>query len=109
MKQEIRFCPATGGVRLAYATMGEGPPLLKAANWLGHLEFDLDNPVRAHWSEALSRGRRLVRHDERGCGLSDWQVEDLTSDAWVNDLETVADAAGPVRRTWRRVFGRGGP
>ena len=92
--QEIRFCTAADGVRLAYATMGSGPPLVKAANWLSHLDYDRETVVWRHWLEALSSRYFLVRYDERGSGLSDWNVPDFTFDAWVRDLGAVADAAG---------------
>ena len=74
--------------------MGEGPPLVKAANWLSHLEFDWRSPVWRHWLEELARDHLLVRYDERGCGLSDWTVEDFSFNAWVRDLESVVDALG---------------
>jgi pimeloyl-ACP methyl ester carboxylesterase len=90
--QEIRFGTSSDGVRLAFATVGEGPPLVKAANWLSHLEFDWNSPVWRHWIRELSRHHTLVRYDERGCGLSDWMVEEFSLDAWVRDLETVVDA-----------------
>jgi len=91
MEQHIRFCKASDGTRLAYATTGNGPPLVKAANWLNHLEFDWDSPVWRHWWTELSRHHTLVRYDERGCGLSDWKVKNFSFDAWVEDLETVVD------------------
>jgi len=90
--QQIRLCTTTDGVRIAYTTAGSGPPLVKAANWLSHLEFDWRSPVWRHWWETLASGRQLVRYDERGCGLSDWDVEDLSFEAWVRDLEAVVDA-----------------
>jgi class 3 adenylate cyclase/pimeloyl-ACP methyl ester carboxylesterase len=93
-EQEIRFCTASDGVGLAWATVGQGPPLVKASNWLNHLEFDWQSPVWRHVFAELSRDHQLVRYDERGCGLSDWDVEDLSFEAWVSDLETVVDAAG---------------
>jgi class 3 adenylate cyclase/pimeloyl-ACP methyl ester carboxylesterase len=92
--QQIRFATSTDGVRLAYATLGDGPPLVKAANWLSHLDYDWTTSVWQHWLTELSSRYRLLRYDERGCGLSDWDVEDLSFDAWVRDLETVVDAAG---------------
>lgn len=94
LKQDIRFCRAPDNVRLAYSTVGEGPPLVKTANWLNHLEYDWESPITRHSLERLARSRRLVRYDERGCGLSDWQVEDISFDAFVTDLESVVDAAG---------------
>ncbi len=92
--QQIRFCTASDGARLAYAAVGHGPPLVKAANWLSHLEFDWNSPVWRPWLIELSRDHTLVRYDERGCGLSDWDVGDFSLEAWVRDLETVVDAAG---------------
>lgn len=97
MQQTIRFLTTSDGVRIAYATAGEGPPLLKTANWMSHLEFDWESPVWRHWFAFLARGRRLVRHDPRGCGLSDWIDHDLGFERQVSDLERVADAAGLER------------
>ena len=97
MQQEIRFCTASDGVRIAYASVGQGPPLVKAANWLNHLEYDWESPVWRHVFHELARDHRLVRYDERGNGLSDWDVEDISFDAFVRDLETVVDAAGLER------------
>jgi pimeloyl-ACP methyl ester carboxylesterase len=91
-RQRIRIVRARDGVRIACAEVGQGPPLVKAANYLTHLEFDWESPVWRHWLDALSAGRRLIRYDERGCGLSDWDVEDFSLEAWVADLETVVDA-----------------
>ena len=91
-EQQIRFCTSSDGVSLAYATVGEGPPLVKAANWLNHLEYDWKTPVWRHWITELSRDHKLIRYDERGCGLSDWNVQDFSLDAWVNDLESVVEA-----------------
>lgn len=93
-KQRIRFCTGADGVRVAYATAGDGPPLVKVSNWLSHLEFDWDSPVWRHWLTELARDHTLVRYDERGCGLSDWDVPELSFEAWVHDLEMVVDAAG---------------
>jgi pimeloyl-ACP methyl ester carboxylesterase/DNA-binding CsgD family transcriptional regulator len=97
MAQQIRFCTTTDGVRIAYATVGQGPPLVKVSNWLSHLEYDKESPVWRHWIAELSHDRTYLRYDERGCGLSDWEVPELSFDAWVNDLETVVDAAGVER------------
>jgi pimeloyl-ACP methyl ester carboxylesterase len=96
-EQTIRFCTSADGVRIAYATIGSGPPLVKVANWLSHLEFDWNSPVWRHWLTELSRSHTLIRYDERGCGLSDWSMEDVSLDAWVRDLEAVVDALGLER------------
>ncbi len=77
--------------------MGSGPVLVKAANWITHLDYDGESPVWRHWLDGLARGRTLVRYDERGCGLSDWNVDRFTFDDWVDDLELVVDAVGLQR------------
>jgi len=97
LSQVIRFCTAPDGVRLAYATVGQGPVLVKAANWLSHLEHDWSSPVWRHWMTGLAGNHTLVRYDERGCGLSDWNVNEFNLDAWVLDLETVVDTLGLER------------
>jgi pimeloyl-ACP methyl ester carboxylesterase len=97
VEQRIRFCRSRDGVQLAYATSGEGPPFVKVANFLTHLEYDWRSPVVRPFILELNRGRTLLRYDPRGCGLSDRNVEDLSLDAWVADLEAVVDAAGVGR------------
>ncbi len=92
--QEIRFCMAPDGVQIAYATVGSGPPLVKAPNWMSHLEYDWKSPVWRHLMQELARGHTLIRFDQRGNGLSDWEVEDISFEAFVRDLETVVDAIG---------------
>jgi pimeloyl-ACP methyl ester carboxylesterase/DNA-binding CsgD family transcriptional regulator len=92
--QQVRFCVAPDGVRVAFAVHGGGPPIVRVATWLTHLEFDWESPVWRHWLEELGRGHTVVRYDERGCGLSDRDPGELSIDAWVADLETVIDAAG---------------
>lgn len=93
-EQSIRFCHADDGTRIAWATLGTGPPLLKAANWLTHLVLERTSPVWAHWLDGLATTHRLIRYDERGCGMSDWDAASFGFEAWVDDLETVVDAAG---------------
>ena len=97
MEQEIRFCEASDGVRLAYATHGRGAPLVKAANWLTHVEQDWNSPLWRPWWDELARGHRVVRYDSRGCGLSDREPERLDFEAFVDDLAAVVDAAGLER------------
>ncbi len=92
LRQEIRFCRAADGVRIAYSRVGSGYPLVKAANWMNHLEFEWNSPIWKHWVETLYPHHTLIRYDERGNGLSDWNAEDLSFDKWVADLETVVDA-----------------
>ncbi len=92
-KQRIRYVKTRDGVRLAWAEAGSGPILLKAANWLTHLSHEWDSPVWRHWIRFLSGNFRYIRHDERGCGMTDWTVGDLSIERWIEDLEDIAAAA----------------
>lgn len=92
--QEIRYCRSPDGVRIAYAVSGSGPPVLRAAHWMSHLQYEWESPVWRHWIDSLSAGNTLIRYDERGNGLSDWDAGDLSLAAMVSDLESVADASG---------------
>jgi len=92
LEQKIRFCRSPDGTRLAIGNVGSGAALVKTANWLNHLEFDWESPVWSPFLRKLASHYRLVRYDARGNGLSDRQVDELSFDAFVTDLETVADA-----------------
>lgn len=94
MSHDIRFCTTRDGVRLAYAIHGRGPPLVRSATWLTHLEHDWESPVWRHWLTALGERHTVLRYDERGCGLSDRDVQDFSLETRVADLEAVIDAAG---------------
>lgn len=89
--QDIRFLKTADGVSIAYSRCGSGPPLVKVANWLSHLEYDFESPIWRHWWQDLGSRYTLYRYDERGCGLSDWDVEEFNIEAWVRDLETVTE------------------
>ena len=91
LKQEICYSKAPDGVRLAYATGGSGPPLLKSAHWLGHLEYDWEMPIFQHFLLRLSHPGQIRCARQRPVGLD---VHEISLDAWVSDMETVADAAG---------------
>lgn len=95
--QTIRFCQSVDGARIAYAITGSGPPLVKAANWLNHLELDWQSPIWSKTFQTLSEGRSLIRYDERGNGLSDWDVDEISLSCFVRDLEAVVDAMGLER------------
>jgi pimeloyl-ACP methyl ester carboxylesterase/DNA-binding CsgD family transcriptional regulator len=97
VEQQVRFCTAGDGVRLAYAVHGRGPPIVRAATWLTHLDFDWESPVWRHWLAELGDGHTVVRYDERGCGLSDRELGHLSVETWVADLEAVVAAAGVDR------------
>ena len=97
MNQQVLYTTASDGVDIGYATLGNGPPMVKAANWPSHLERDQRSPLWRHWWEELAKDHLLVRYDQRGCGLSERTVEDLSIDALVGDLEAVVDALGLER------------
>jgi pimeloyl-ACP methyl ester carboxylesterase/DNA-binding CsgD family transcriptional regulator len=109
MQQVIRFCTSGDGVQIAYATHGSGFPLVRTAHWLTHLEHDWESPLWRHWLEGLGRDHTVVRYDDRGCGLSDREVEDMSLDARVADLEAVVEAAGLERFVLLGVSGGGPP
>jgi pimeloyl-ACP methyl ester carboxylesterase/DNA-binding winged helix-turn-helix (wHTH) protein len=92
-RQDVRFSVTEDGVRLAWASTGDGPPLVKASNWLTHLDFEWGSPIWQHWWTELSKHHRLIRYDERGNGMSQRDVPHVSFDTWVRDLETVVDAA----------------
>ena len=92
--QTIRFCRSADGVRIAYATFGDGPPLIISTCWLSHLEYDLESPVWRHWVRGMAGIATTIRYDERGFGLSDWEVPDFSFESRINDLEAVVQASG---------------
>lgn len=92
-RQEIKFSTTSDGVRLAWATVGSGPALVKASNWLTHLDYEWESPIWRHWWAELSKHHQVVRYDERGNGMSQRDVSEVSFDTWVRDLETVVDAA----------------
>jgi pimeloyl-ACP methyl ester carboxylesterase/DNA-binding CsgD family transcriptional regulator len=104
----VRFCTAPDGVRIAYAIHGRGPLLVRTATWLTHLEFDWQSPVWRHWLDGLADGHTVLRYDERGCGLSDRDVDDLSLEARVADLDAVIEAAGLERLSLLGIS-QGGP
>jgi DNA-binding winged helix-turn-helix (wHTH) protein/pimeloyl-ACP methyl ester carboxylesterase len=93
-RQDIQFCSTPDGVRIAYSKVGDGLPVVKAGNWLNHLEYDWESPVWSHLLKWMADRWQLVRYDTRGNGLSDWDVEYISFEAMLCDLETVVDAAG---------------
>ena len=94
MAFKVNYCRAPDGVRLAYAIAGRGPPLVKTANWMNHVELDWESSIMSHFYHGLAREFTLLRYDARGNGMSDWDVEDVSLDAWVHDIEAVVNAAG---------------
>jgi pimeloyl-ACP methyl ester carboxylesterase len=92
--QEVRFCRTAEGINLSLATVGSGPPLIKVANWLTHIEYDWESPIWAPLLQQLAERCRLTRYDGRGNGLADRDVADISFAGFVRDLETVVDAVG---------------
>jgi pimeloyl-ACP methyl ester carboxylesterase/DNA-binding CsgD family transcriptional regulator len=97
MQQSIRLTKTPDGVTLAWAEAGSGPALVKASNWLTHLEYDWDSPIWRHWIHFLAEHFRLIRYDERGCGMTEWDVAEMTFERWAEDLETVIEIARPEK------------
>lgn len=96
-KQEISFCRSKDNVNIAYAAVGNGPVLMKTANWLTHLEYDWESPVWAPLLQRLAEKNRLVRYDTRGTGLSDPDAAEISFDGFVRDFESVVDTVGAER------------
>jgi class 3 adenylate cyclase len=97
-RQPISFCRAPDGVQLAYTTYGAGSPVVLVSNWLTHLELDWKIAFRRRIIEDLSKNHMVVRYDARGNGLSDWDVDDMSFEASVADLETVIGQLAGARR-----------
>lgn len=93
-RQTIRYCTTNDGVQLAYSFAGEGPPLIKVANWLNHLEYDWVSPMWAPLFDDFTRHHQLLRYDSRGVGISDWDVDEFSFERLVEDFEAVIDASG---------------
>ena len=108
LRQHIHYATSRDGTRLAWAESGAGPVLVKAANWLTHLEYEWESPVWKHWMQFFSAHFRFVRHDERGCGMSEWNDRPLTVAEWTDDLETIIDAARPAEPVTLLGISQGG-
>jgi len=108
MEQQIRFCTTSDGVRIAYATVGEGPPLVRVLGWFTHLEFEWKTPLWSSFNELMSSRHLLVRYDGRGMGLSDSRVEEFSPETYVRDLEAVVDAVG-LEKVALYGISQGGP
>jgi pimeloyl-ACP methyl ester carboxylesterase/DNA-binding CsgD family transcriptional regulator len=93
--QRIRYLRTADEVQVAWAEAGTGPLLIKATNWLSQLEYEWGSPVWQHWIQFFTNHFRFVRYDQRGCGMTDWNVGDLSFERWVEDLEAVVAAANP--------------
>jgi DNA-binding winged helix-turn-helix (wHTH) protein/pimeloyl-ACP methyl ester carboxylesterase len=94
LRQDIRFCRSGDGTKIAWSSVGEGMPVVRAGTWLSHLDYDWQSPLWRHLLHWFSTQSEFVRYDARGNGLSDWEVEDISFEAFVDDLSAVVDAAG---------------
>ncbi len=108
LRQHVRYLTSSDGVRLAWAESGSGPLIVKAANWLTHLEYEWLSPVWRHWIQFLSSHARLVRYDERGCGMSGWNGGGLNVEQWIADLAAVVDAASSTEPVTLLGISQGG-
>ncbi len=91
---QVRFATAPDGVRIAYAVTGDGPPLVRTARWMSHLEHEWNCLTEAPLLHELSRRFRLLRYDQRGQGLSDRGVLPGGPEVRARDLIAAVDAAG---------------
>ncbi|MEW2914446.1 alpha/beta fold hydrolase [Leisingera sp. JC11] len=94
LQQRVRYCISPDGTHLAYTTIGNGPPVLKAPNWINHIEYEWQSPVWGQFLNEFAGNCSLTRFDQRGNGLSDWEVEEISEDRMIDDMVAVADAAG---------------
>lgn len=97
VQQSIRLAKTPDGVTIAWAEVGTGPVLVKASNWLTHLQYDWDSPVWRHWIRFLAQHFHLIRYDERGCGMTDWDAADISYERWIEDIDTIIRIAAPTK------------
>jgi pimeloyl-ACP methyl ester carboxylesterase/DNA-binding CsgD family transcriptional regulator len=109
MHQSIRLTKSSDGVAIAWAEAGKGPALVKASNWLTHLEYDWDSPVWRHWTRFFAEHYHYIRYDQRGGGMSEWDVADMSLERTIGDLETVIAAAEPKKPFVLVGISQGGP
>jgi pimeloyl-ACP methyl ester carboxylesterase/DNA-binding CsgD family transcriptional regulator len=95
LRQSIHLTKSADGTAIAWAHAGGGPSLVKASNWLTHLEHEPNSPIWRHWIRFFAEHYRFIRYDERGCGMSERDVAELSLDASARDLEAVIAAARP--------------
>lgn len=91
---QLRFARLPSGTRIAWATSGQGPVLVRVAHWMTHVQHDPASPIWQPWIERLSEEVQLVRYDERGCGLSGPDDSPLGIDAALEELDVVVAATG---------------
>jgi pimeloyl-ACP methyl ester carboxylesterase/DNA-binding winged helix-turn-helix (wHTH) protein len=94
LQQEVQFFTTSDGVRIAYTMGGGGPPVVRAVDWLNHLDFEWKNPFRRHWFSEIMHHHTFLRYDQRGSGLSDWNIQDFSFERSLADFEELISAVG---------------
>jgi class 3 adenylate cyclase len=94
MEPRVQYAKTSDGVSIAFATMGEGAPLVHIAPVFPHLQLEWQIPKIRAWYERLAQGRMLVRYDHRGTGLSQREILAISPESGVLDLEAVVDCLG---------------
>jgi class 3 adenylate cyclase/pimeloyl-ACP methyl ester carboxylesterase len=87
----VQFATTSDGVRIAFCAQGDGPPLVYMPGWVSHLELDWQTDEIRSFFLKLGHGRRLIRFDGRGTGLSDRDVDEVSHETHIRDLEAVVE------------------
>lgn len=95
--QKVRYAKSRDGTKIAFASIGSGPSIIRVGHFLTHLEMDWNSQVWRPYLDALSLEHTLIRYDQRGTGLSDPEPIKVDLKSLVSDLESVADAVGLKR------------
>ena len=95
--QRVQFTSSADGTQIAWASVGDGPPVFKAPNYLNHIEYEWTSPIWGPFLAEFARKNRLIRFDQRGNGLSDWEFERLSPETMIEDMEAVVAASGVER------------
>ncbi|WP_246730135.1 alpha/beta fold hydrolase [Nitratireductor mangrovi] len=93
LQQRVHFARAPDNIQIAWASIGQGRPVLRAPHWLNHLDYEWRSPLWRPYLEQYARMCRLLRFDQRGNGLSDWDVGEISFDAMIGDMTAVVQAA----------------
>ena len=101
MMPAVRYCSTPAG-RVAYSTVGAGPPLLCETGWVSHLRGQMELFAFGSFIERLAERFTVIRYDKPGCGLSARNSMDLSFEGQVATALAVTDA---VRADRFRLFG----
>jgi pimeloyl-ACP methyl ester carboxylesterase len=92
--QRIDHVTTASGAEIAYASVGEGRPVVYVGGWLGHLELSWSAPLERAFFEELGRGCRLIRYDRAGTGLSSSSSASFTLESELEQLAAVVGTLG---------------